>query len=320
MTAANYLGSGNWTVSPFVTSITIGGVVAVPVCVYVPSLLEIWVFRRNEVQRINANPNSVGFNTTITTFAVPFGDAISSYYNSYDDTVVVLSSNLSRVVNCKTFAISTIPLYDGWTIGPLARAQYCGMSHSANNILLSGGQGTLGFFYNAKNIPNKTIATIWVSIVNAICDQWIIERSGAFNRFVVYNMNGDIVASLNLASQTNSSGQNPRVAYFKSLQKLYIQNVNSILAISTFPTFAQVANIAKGYVAGGENQTGLMLQCNSDKVLIACGAFSVSSIAPLHVIDPVTDTYVGYINTVGQQTVGPNLSFNFWACKNQLEI
>lgn len=319
-TAANYTGSGGWTINPIVATITFG-VTNVTSCIYIDRSQQVWFFRTgtSTVYAVNVNPNSDTFNQIVNTFTITGGTLQGASTPAYDyvrnrlirsngsSTAVIQQLNAGGT-NIETTVSYTWPSNDSNIssgvfkyynkIGSFLRFR------TQNNVLS----------ISSANLDNST--NIVVQLVAAS-----VEGHGWSCEDYIYIQNNGSVSVVNerfeLITTITANSRFCRPGYSESERMLISGSwfTNSVSLISK-SSLTNVANIAKGFV--GTNETGTREIVVSNRVAIAM-PYSSSGASFVHVFDVVSRTYIGYINT---PVALPDIGFYATGliAKNRVEI
>lgn len=298
-TAANYAGSGSWTVNPIVATITFG-VTNVNSMLYIDRSQQMWFFRSgtNTVYVVDANPSSATFNQLLSNFVIAGGTLQGGTTPSYD----YVRNRLYRATGSNTAVIQQIN-NAGTAID--TNISYVWPANNNNSTLRSvskyfqktssfvglGYQGASLEFNSSALNTNPNIGVRLVSAFNEgfgwTCEDYIyIQNNGSIT---VVNDRFELIATISAQARWSRPG-------YSESQKVLVTGswfTNSVSFVSK-ASLTNLANVAKGYLGAGEQGTREIVVSDDVAIIVPYGTSGTSWV---HVYDVVTRTYVGYINT-----------------------
>jgi hypothetical protein len=312
LTAANYLGSGVWSVNPIIADITVTG--DPRALVFIPKLQEIWVVKQgsNAIDKIDANPDSATFNTILSSSSLTLSSGIHSAAIDVVNNVLFVGrgNQIFALVLDQQMNI----LLSQSTPSP-SRCRSIKYDYNTRRTYIS--DETAGTHINDGARSNKSFSIMFLNAAHS-------GVAHTDTQYVYYQDNNVLrianPVTLDLITSVSMSVRFCRMAtseaYNRVISGSYFSNNISFLERESL-TFG--GSVAKGAILSGE--IGNISICVKDNIAVAIPVGALCQ--HVHVYNVENKTWIGYVNigkTIGVESTGFQYVGAHTICKNEVDF
>lgn len=307
-TAANYLGSGSWTVNPIIASISLAAGKTYRCMTYDPDREEIVAFSTDNTRAavIDANPSSGTFNTLLTTLTTPYSGSANTQALMYNPLKKYYFMGDGSTVRCwsrtKNIDLSTLPIFNNQCMWFWFNP-HTGDLHSSNTniffltirdvgeignpkLKLIGG-GPNNNFAPSYNLNRKSIVFCHPRAIQVNISAMMYPNIGD-DTFTDFTSLSTLAVTTNrLMSGNRISSKQNKLFYSTTGLVIGFVDISNPRAISSITTHTRTAI---------SSETSAARLCLN-------GAEDVLAVEPtggtpqhMHIYDAVNNSYVGYVS------------------------